>query len=68
MYKNEVGHDDATVKASNCQLHQIEVHTETGTDTGNVKSKKCNLCHPDPAVDSNIFNECYFCEKCLSQL
>lgn len=66
MDKNDVGHDDATMKASNRQLHQnqIEVHT----DTGNVKSKKCNLCLPHPAVDSDIFNECYFYDKCFSQL
>ncbi len=62
MDKNDVGNDDTTVKASNCQMEQQEAHT------GNVKSKKCNLCHPDPAPDSDIFDEYYFCDKCMSQL
>ena len=67
MGKNDVGHDDATVKASNCQLDRQEQQQQE-VHTGNVKSKKCNLCHPDPAPDSDIWNEYYFCDKCLSQL
>jgi hypothetical protein len=61
MVKNDVGHDDETVKTTNCQLQRkFEAH----------ESKKCNLCHPSPSpsTSNDIFDDYYFCDKCLSQL
>lgn len=63
MMKNDVGHDDDSVETSNCQTQPKEAQG------GHVlsKSKNCNLCHPTSS-EEDIFNDYYFCEKCMSQL
>lgn len=62
MINNDVGHDDETVKVTNCQMQPKEAHMSS-----KPKSDKCNLCHPTE-LDADIFAEYYFCDKCLSQL
>ena len=62
MINNDVGHDDATAKTSNVQMQPKEAHMSS-----KPQSDKCNLCHPTD-LDENIFDEYYFCDKCLSQL
>eukprot|EP00986_Skeletonema_menzelii_P016074 scaffold13605_cov145-Skeletonema_menzelii.AAC.4 len=77
-----VGHDDATVQTSNCQIQPKEASHRNVAESGiriqafkqhfisilsELQDKKCNLCHPVD-LDSDIFDEYYFCDKCLSQL
>jgi len=68
MVTSDVGHDDTTVKTSNCQIQPKTAHAGHMHMMGSKsKTKKCALCHPDRAPD-DIFDEYYFCDTCFSQL